>query len=87
MNVNYVILILPLILYSNYVCNVCMMDEALLDDMVRIQITKLVKWLCTPAWLSEVLRTRTSVGGPNTLGGFVTRVIFFICVYELYAPE
>jgi hypothetical protein len=43
MNVNYVIVILPSILYSDYVCNVCMMGEALLGDMRMIQITKLVE--------------------------------------------
>jgi hypothetical protein len=43
MNVNYVIVILPLILYSNYVCNVCVMGEALLGDMMMIQITELAK--------------------------------------------
>jgi hypothetical protein len=32
-----------------------------------------VEWLCASTWLSEVLRTRTSVGGPNTLGGSVTK--------------
>jgi hypothetical protein len=52
-------------------CNVCMMGWALLGDMMTIQITELTESLCTPAWLSEVRRTRTSVGGPNTLGGSV----------------
>jgi hypothetical protein len=72
MNVNYVIVILPLILYSDYVYNVCVMGEALLGEMMKIQITELAEWLLAPAWLSEILRTRTSVGGPNTLGGSVT---------------
>jgi hypothetical protein len=40
--------------------------------MMKIQITELVESLCAPAWLSEVPRTRTSIGGPNTLGGSVT---------------
>jgi hypothetical protein len=39
---------------------------------MEIQITELVESLCTHAWLSEVLRTRTYVGGSNTLGGSVT---------------
>jgi predicted DsbA family dithiol-disulfide isomerase len=43
MNVNYVIVTLPLILYSDYVCNVCMMGEALLSDMMKIHITELVE--------------------------------------------
>jgi hypothetical protein len=43
MNVNYVIVILPLILYSDYVCNVCVMGEALLGDMMMIQMIELVK--------------------------------------------
>jgi hypothetical protein len=43
MSVNYVIVILPLILYSDYVCNVCVMDEALLGDMMKIQITELAE--------------------------------------------
>jgi hypothetical protein len=62
---------LLLILYSDYVCNVCVMGEELLGDMMMIQKTKLVKWLCASTWLFEDLRTRTSVGGPNTLGGSV----------------
>jgi hypothetical protein len=33
----------PLIHYSNYVCNVCLMGEALFGDMMMIQITDLVK--------------------------------------------
>jgi hypothetical protein len=43
MNINYVIVILPLILYSDCVCNVCMMGEALLGDMMMIQMTELVE--------------------------------------------
>jgi hypothetical protein len=43
MNVNYVDVILPLILYSDYVCNVCVMGEALLGDMMKIQVTELVE--------------------------------------------
>jgi hypothetical protein len=34
---------LQLILYSNYVCNVCVMGEALLGDMMMIQMTELVE--------------------------------------------
>jgi hypothetical protein len=48
------------------------MGKALLGDVMRIQSTELVELLRAPTWLSEVLRTRTSVGGPNTLGGSVT---------------
>jgi hypothetical protein len=43
MNVKYVIVILPLILYFDYVCNVCVMGIALLSDMMKIQITELVE--------------------------------------------
>jgi hypothetical protein len=43
MNVNYVIVILPLILYSDYMCNVCVMGEVLLGDMMMIQMTELVE--------------------------------------------
>jgi hypothetical protein len=43
MNVNYVIVILPLILYSDYVYNVCVMGEALLGEMMKIQITELAE--------------------------------------------
>jgi hypothetical protein len=32
MNVNYIIVILPLILFSDYVCNVYVMGEALLPS-------------------------------------------------------
>jgi hypothetical protein len=58
--------------YSDYVCNVCVMGEALLGNMMMIQLTELVEWLWASTWVSEVLRTRTTVGGPNTLGGSVT---------------
>jgi hypothetical protein len=34
---------LSLILFSDYVCNVCVMGEALLDDMMMIQMTELVE--------------------------------------------
>ena len=43
MNVNYIIVILLLIPFSDYVCNVCVMGEALLGDMMKIQITELVE--------------------------------------------
>jgi hypothetical protein len=33
----------PLILYSDYVCNVCVMGETLLGSMMMIQMTKLVE--------------------------------------------
>jgi hypothetical protein len=43
-----------------------------------------------PAWLSEVLRTRTSIGGPNTLGGYVTPVIIVACSpywFKIFPPQ
>jgi hypothetical protein len=43
MNVNYIIVILPLILFSDYVCNVSVMGEALLDGMMKVQISELAK--------------------------------------------
>jgi predicted DsbA family dithiol-disulfide isomerase len=43
MNVNYIIVILPLMLFSDYVCNVCVMGEALLGGMMKIQITELAE--------------------------------------------
>jgi hypothetical protein len=49
------------------------MGEVLLGGMIMmIQMTELVEWLCASIGLSEVLRTRASVGGPNTMGGSVT---------------
>jgi hypothetical protein len=33
----------PLILYSDYVCNVCVMGEAPLGNMMMIQMTELVE--------------------------------------------
>jgi hypothetical protein len=38
----------------------------------------LSSYLGAPAWLSKVLGTRTSVGGPNILGGSVTCVLLKI---------
>jgi hypothetical protein len=52
-------------------CNVCVTGETLLGK-VRNTDTELVKWLGAPAGLSEVRWTRTTVGGPNDLGGSVT---------------
>jgi hypothetical protein len=42
------------------------------DMLKKIQEPDTIKLLGTSAWLSKVLRTRTGVGGPNILGGFVT---------------
>jgi hypothetical protein len=39
----------PLIFYSDYVCNVCVMGEALLGGMMKIQTTELAESLCAPA--------------------------------------
>jgi hypothetical protein len=52
-------------------CNVCVTGETLLGK-VRNSDTELVKWSGAPAGLSEVRWTRTTVGGPNDLGGSVT---------------
>jgi hypothetical protein len=47
------------------------MGETLLGK-VKNSDTELVKWSGAPAGLSEVRWTRTTVGGPNDLGGSVT---------------
>jgi hypothetical protein len=47
------------------------MGETLLGK-VKNTDTELVKWSGAPAGLSEVHWTRTTVGGPNDLGGSVT---------------
>jgi hypothetical protein len=52
-------------------CNICVTGETLLGN-VKNTDTELVKWSGAPAGLSEVRWTRTTVGGPNDLGGFVT---------------
>jgi hypothetical protein len=52
-------------------CNVCVTGETLLGKVKKFD-TELVKWSGAPAGLSEVRWTRTTVGGPNYLGGSVT---------------
>jgi hypothetical protein len=52
-------------------CNVCVTGKTLLGK-VRNSDTELVEWSGAPAGLSEVCWTRTTVGGPNDLGGSVT---------------
>jgi hypothetical protein len=43
-NVNYVIVIrFRYFFYSGYVCNVCVMGEAFLGDLMMIQMTELVE--------------------------------------------
>jgi hypothetical protein len=54
--------------------NVCVTGETLLGK-VRNSDTKLIKWLGAPAGLFEVYWTRTTVGGPNNLGGSITSSI------------
>jgi hypothetical protein len=54
-------------------CNVYVMAETILGK-VKNTDTKLVKRSGAPAGLSEVRWTRTTVGGPNDLGGSVTTV-------------
>jgi hypothetical protein len=53
-------------------CNVCVIGETLLEK-VRNSDTELVKWSGAPAGLFEVRWTRTTIGGPNDLGGSITR--------------
>jgi hypothetical protein len=52
-------------------CNICVMGETLLGN-VKNSDTELVKWSGASTGLSEVCWTRTTVGGPNNLGGCVT---------------
>jgi hypothetical protein len=47
------------------------MGETLLGKVKNID-TELVKWSGASTGLSEVCWTRTTVGGPNDLGGSVT---------------
>ena len=47
------------------------MGETLLGK-VKDTHTELVKWLGASTGLSEVCWTRTTVGGPNDLGGSIT---------------
>jgi hypothetical protein len=50
--------------------------------------TELVEWLCASTGLSKDLRTRTTVGGPNTLGGSVIeRVIYLIVLMCRVSPH
>jgi hypothetical protein len=52
-------------------CNICMTGETLLGKLKDTD-TELVKWLDASTGLSEVRWTRTTIGGPNDLGGSVT---------------
>jgi hypothetical protein len=51
-------------------CNIYVMGETLSSKVKNID--ELVRWSGAPAVLSEVRWTRTTVGGPNDLGGSVT---------------
>jgi hypothetical protein len=78
-NKSYFFLLLNKVSYCNcfrvfvppMYCKVCVMGETLLGK-VRNSDTELVKWSGAPEGLSEVRWTRTTVGGPNDLGGSVT---------------
>jgi hypothetical protein len=52
-------------------CNICVTSEMLLGK-VKNTNTELVKCSGAPAGLFEVRWTRTTIGGPNDLGGSVT---------------
>jgi hypothetical protein len=52
-------------------CNICVTGETLLDEEKDTD-TKLVEGLCASTGLSKVRWTRTTVGGPNDLGGSIT---------------
>jgi hypothetical protein len=56
-------------------CNICEMGYSLLgvvEEDTRIRSCTPVKLLGASARLSQVLRMRTGVGGPNIFGGSVT---------------
>jgi hypothetical protein len=53
-------------------CNICVTGETLLSK-ARNTDTELIKWLEASKGLPEVRWTRTTVGGPNNLGGSVTK--------------
>jgi hypothetical protein len=55
-------------------CNICKTGETLLGK-VRNTDSELVKWSGASTGLSKVCWTRTTVGGPNDLGGYVTASI------------
>jgi hypothetical protein len=52
-------------------CNICVTGETLLGKIKNTD-TELVEWLGASTGLSEVRWTRTTVGGPNDLGGSIT---------------
>jgi hypothetical protein len=52
-------------------CNVCVTGETLFGKEKKSD-TELVKWSGAPAGLFEVHWTRTTIGGPNYLGGSIT---------------
>jgi hypothetical protein len=54
-------------------CNICVTGETLLGKVRDID-TELVEWSGASTGLSEVRWTRTTVGGPNDLGGSITEV-------------
>jgi hypothetical protein len=55
-------------------CNICVTGETLLGK-VKNSDSELVKLSGASTRLSEVCWTRTTVGGPNDLGGSVTASI------------
>jgi hypothetical protein len=60
-------------------CNVCVTGETLLGK-VRSSDTELVKWSGAPTGLFEVRWTRTTISGPNDLGGSVTEFLPIIYI-------
>jgi hypothetical protein len=64
-------------------CNICMTGETFLGQ-VKNSDTKLVKWSSASTGLSEVHWTRTTVGGPNNLGGSVTLIIIIMQTIKVY---
>jgi hypothetical protein len=56
-------------------CNICVTGEALLGEEIRMQIPNLSSHYVHLPGLSKVCWTRTTVGGPNNLGGSVTKMM------------
>jgi hypothetical protein len=52
-------------------CNICVTGETLLGEE-KYTDTELVELLCASTGVSKVRWIRTTVGGPNDLGGSVT---------------
>jgi hypothetical protein len=61
------------------ICNVCKTGKTLLGK-VKSKIPNLSSDSGTSTGLSDVCWTRTTVGGPNYLGGSVTHIVVFVVI-------